>query len=53
MKRAKIIIVLGAVIALLTSVGVAMATTGATTGTRSRKWSCPRPSRLPTNSATC
>ena len=32
MKRAKIIIVLGAVIALLGSVGVAMATTGATTG---------------------
>ena len=32
MRRAKIIIVLGAVIALLGSVGVAMATTGATTG---------------------
>src|ERR1700760_2229319 len=32
MKRAKIIIVLGAVIALFSSVGVAMATTGATTG---------------------
>src|ERR1700743_1456561 len=32
MKRAKIIIVLGGILALLTSVGVAMATTGATTG---------------------
>src|ERR1700753_4417613 len=32
MKRAKLIIILGAVLALLTSVGVAMATTGATTG---------------------
>src|ERR1700744_6116946 len=32
MRRAKIIIILGAVIALLGSVGVAMATTGATTG---------------------
>jgi hypothetical protein len=32
MRRAKLIIVLGAVIALLGSVGVAMATTGATTG---------------------
>jgi hypothetical protein len=31
-KRAKLIIVLGGVLALLTSVGVAMATTGATTG---------------------
>src|SRR6201999_375389 len=32
MRRAKLVIVLGAVIALLGSVGVAMATTGATTG---------------------
>jgi hypothetical protein len=32
MRRAKLIIVLAAVLALLTSVGVAMATTGATTG---------------------
>src|SRR6201994_504641 len=32
MKRAKLIIILGAVLALLTSVGIAMATTGATTG---------------------
>src|SRR6201994_3579770 len=32
MKRAKLIIILGAVIALFSSVGVAMATTGATTG---------------------
>ncbi|HJZ35671.1 MAG TPA: hypothetical protein VJ204_05290 [Solirubrobacterales bacterium] len=32
MKRVKIIIVLGGILALLTSVGVAMATTGATTG---------------------
>ncbi len=32
MKRAKIIIVLAGILALLTSVGVAMATTGATTG---------------------
>src|ERR1700753_500484 len=32
MKRAKLIIILGAVLALLTSVGVAMATTGAAAG---------------------
>jgi hypothetical protein len=32
MRRAKLIVVLGALAALLTSVGVAMATTGATTG---------------------
>src|SRR6201985_1634732 len=32
MRRAKLVIVLGALAALLTSVGVAMATTGATTG---------------------
>jgi hypothetical protein len=32
MRRAKLIVVLGALVALLTSVGVAMATTGATTG---------------------
>jgi hypothetical protein len=32
MKRLKLVIVLGGVLALLTSVGVAMATTGATTG---------------------
>jgi hypothetical protein len=32
MRRVKLIVVLGALVALLTSVGVAMATTGATTG---------------------
>jgi hypothetical protein len=32
MRRAQLIVVLGALVALLTSVGVAMATTGATTG---------------------
>ena len=32
MRRAKLIVILGALVALLTSVGVAMATTGATTG---------------------
>ena len=34
MRHAKLIVVLGALVALLTSVGVAMATTGATTAAR-------------------
>src|ERR1700749_4311525 len=47
MRRAKIIIVLGAVLALLTSVGVAMAPTGATTGYPQPKVVVPSPLSAP------
>src|SRR6202012_70954 len=47
MRRAKLVIVLGAVIALLGSVGVAMATTGATTGYPQPKVVVPAPVSSP------
>src|ERR1700760_5127564 len=47
MKRVKIIIVLGGILALLTSVGVAMATTGATTGYPQPKVVVPAPVSSP------
>jgi hypothetical protein len=52
MRRVKLIVVLGALVALLTGVGVAMATTGATTGYPQPKSSSPPRSRRPTSSAT-